>query len=464
MEGEGKNAGEDQRMKFHIVSLGCPKALVDSEEITGNLFACGHTMVNHPKKAELLLLNTCAFLKTAVEESIDAVLELAEYKIKGKCKYLVMCGCLPKRYGRELTNNLPEVDAFVNAGEIKKLREILLDLESNSKKGCRLSGNLQGNKLLENNILLQNKLLENHYRYIKISEGCNHSCSFCIIPAIRGKYKSRPMEEIVNEARELAEKGAKELIIVAQDSTFYGVDLYGKQMLHKLLQKLALLDKVKWIRLLYAYPNQVTNELLTVMSQEEKICKYIDIPFQHSSKRILAQMKRGGSLEILKRLIKLIREKVSGLAIRTSFIVGFPGETRGEFEELVKFVKEMQFERMGVFTYSREEGTEAEKIKNQIHWKTKEHRYNTLMSIQSEISYHKNKKLVGQVLPVILDKKINKNLFAGRTPFDAPQIDQNIYVKSNYGFNDLKPGDILNVLITDCKPYDLVGTHNIFQV
>lgn len=449
---------------------------MDSEIVAGNLAARGYDIVNDPWEAEVILLNTCSFLKAATQEAIDTTLEFAQYKLEGKCKWLIVCGCLPQRYGNDLALQLPEVDAFIGTGELGRIGDVLAGLENKELPLHRQIVAVGPPQIQYTKDLPRFSIpsqTDTHYRYLKISEGCDHTCSFCTIPSIRGKYKSRTLEDIIDEAKLLADSGAREIIVIAQDSTSYGLDLYGKRMLYELLSRLSRLEKVSWIRLFYAYPNNITDELLEVIAKEPKICKYIDLPLQHCSAKILKVMKRGGSRESLKRLIKRVREKIPGVVIRTTFIVGFPGETEEEFQELAGFVKEMQFERMGTFIYSKEDTTIAAQIYPQVHWQTKRRRMNSLMKLQSEISTKRNKETIGNILQVIIDEEIdiipdylNENIhmvdnkiFVGRTEGDAPDIDQNVYVmvSKNNSYLNLKPGDMLSIKVTDAVCYDLIG-------
>lgn len=470
-------------MKCYIVSLGCSKALVDSELIMGKLSLHGHSIIDNPKEAEVILLNTCGFLKEASQESVDTILELAQYKEEGNCKWLIMCGCLPQRYGATLAKQLPEVDAFIGTGELVNIGEVMSNLEKNCNKERQIISVGQP-QIRYTSDLSRSPIIgeDKHYRYLKISEGCDHTCTFCTIPGIRGKYQSRSMEDIVKEAEILAGGGAKELILIAQDSTYYGIDIYGKKMLHELLKRVAQLDGLEWVRLFYAYPNQVTKELLQVIAEEPKICKYMDIPLQHCDERILSLMQRGGNRKSLKQLVARIRENVPGIFLRTTFIVGFPGETEKEFNELSEFVNEMRFERMGVFVYSREEGTPSFGMPGQVHWQTKKRRKDILMNIQSEISSELNAKIIGRTLKVIVDG-ISQNIspliqkcppssrpnfcriekvYMGRTEGDAPEIDQNVYIVTNWKDNDshikeIQPGVIMPINIIESQTYDLIG-------
>lgn len=420
--------------KLSILTLGCAKNTVDSEELLKQIENTKYKIVENPQKADVLIINTCGFIEDAKEESLDAIFEAVELKRAGKLSKIIVMGCLSERYKDELAKEIPEVDKFIGANKIDCVTEEL---------GIKYKYELLGERHLTT---------PKHYAYLKISEGCNNPCSFCAIPLMRGKYKSKPIERIILEAQRLAALGVKELIVIAQDTTYYGLDLYGKRRLPELLNKISEIKGIEWIRLMYTYPSKFPEELIYTF-ENDKICKYIDIPLQHISDKILKSMRRGISSKYTKKLIEMIRKKIPNIAIRTSLIVGYPLETEKEFKELEKFVKEMEFERLGVFTYSMEEDTYAEKYGDPVPKDVKEERKNQLMAIQQEISLKKNSKFVGKNLKVLVDSRSKTSSFA-RSEFDAPEIDNEIIIESK---NQLKIGNFYEVQIVDYLEYDLIA-------
>ncbi len=422
--------------KVNLVSLGCSKNLVDSEVLLRQFQANGLEIINNFKEADYIVINTCGFINDAKDESINAILEAINLKMSGKVKKVVVMGCLSERYKNELVEEIPEVDAYFGVTDYKGvLNELGLDLKKE----------LLGERLITT---------PKHYAYLKISEGCDNPCSFCAIPLIRGRHISKPIEQIINEAKYLAENGTKELILIAQDSTYYGLDLYGKRELATLLKKLVKVDGIEWIRLLYAFPAKFPEEILDVISEEEKICKYIDIPFQHISDKILKSMQRGISKRRTYELIELIRKKVPNIALRTTLIVGYPEETENEFQELIDFVKEVKFERLGIFTYSQEENTKAFELGDPIPADEKENRKLKIYQIQQEISREKNLEKVDLNLKVIIDEKIDERTYIGRTEWDAPEVDNSVIINSH---SKLEPGEFSRVNIIDALEFDLIG-------
>ncbi len=411
--------------KIGIVSLGCPRNLVDSETILGNLKSKGYKITD-VQDADIAIVNTCCFIKEAKEESIETILELADLKIQGKIKKLIVSGCLPQRYRKELIPHLKEVDAFVG----------------------RLS--------LDNLPKARYNLVPKHFAYLKISEGCNNNCSYCVIPKIKGKFTSRPKEDILKEVTLLDRNKTKEINIIGQDITSYGVDIYKKPSLVKLLKEIiAKTENLKWIRLLYTYPTNIDDELIELIANNRKICKYLDLPIQHINNRILKLMNRKITKEQIISLIKRLRSRIPNIAIRTSLIVGFPSETEEEFQELLDFVSKTKFERLGVFMYSREEDTPAYDFKNQIPQKVKQERLHKIMSMQQVIAQEINSKYLNKEIEVLIDEKDPKeNLFLARTEADAPEVDGMVYVHSK---DRLKLGDFLKVKIKDTYEYDLVA-------
>lgn len=416
-----------------VLTLGCNKNTVDSELIIGRLKANDINIVQDVNKADALIINTCGFIKSAKEESVNLIMQACDLKETKKIKKLIVVGCLAERYKQELAEQIHQVDKFfgINASE-----DILKELKGENKY-----------ELLGERELLTPK----HYAYLKISDGCNHKCSFCAIPLIKGKYHSRSEEDILQEVERLTKIGVKELNIIAQDTTYYGIDTYGKQKLADLLKRISDFNELKWIRLLYTYPLNFPKEILDVISERDNICKYIDIPFQHVSPKILKSMKRGVSAKDTLDLIKLIKDKIPNIAIRTTFIVGYPNETEREFNELLEFVKKEKLDRVGVFTYSQEEDTLAFDLGDDIAEEIKNKRRMKLMEAQSKISLEKNKALIGKKIKVIIDRK-NNNEYYARTEFDAPEVDNSVIIKST---KPLGIGEFYNVEIIDAQEYDL---------
>lgn len=422
--------------KVNLVSLGCSKNLVDSEVLLRQFQANGLQIIENSSKADYIVINTCGFINDAKDESIRAILEAVELKKSGKAKKVVVMGCLSERYKSELAEEIPEVDAYFG---VTDYRGVLNELGIDFKK------ELLGERLITT---------PKHFAYLKISEGCDNPCSFCAIPLIRGKHISKPIPEIIREANYLAQNGAKEIILIAQDSTYYGLDIYGNRELSKLLKELTRVDGIEWIRLLYAFPAKFPEEILDVIAEEEKICKYIDIPFQHISDKILKSMQRGISKRRTYELINLIRKKIPEVAIRTTLIVGYPEETETEFQELVDFVKDMEFDRLGLFTYSQEENTKAFELGDPIPQNEKEARKNYILSIQQEISHKKNQEKIGKRLKVLIDEQIEKNTYLGRSQWDAPEVDNSVIVNSQF---PIEPGKFYEVEIDDALEFDLAG-------
>ncbi len=426
-------------MKIHLISLGCPKNLVDSEVILGGIVRRGVEVVSDPRQADAILINTCGFIEDAKKESIETIFSAIRLKNMGYCQYVLVTGCLSERYRDALKREIPEIDGLWGARGIGRIPYEIA-------RFLRLPGEDAGH--------FPRFLTERTgYAYLKIAEGCDNLCSFCAIPAIRGKHVSRPEEEILEEARELAGAGIRELILVAQDTTYYGRDLPNGATLSRLLRKLETVEGLDWIRVLYLYPERITDELIATIAESEKICHYLDIPIQHISDRILRLMKRGSRRATIERLLEKIRKRIPDVAIRTSLIVGFPGETEEDFEELLGFVRQAEFERLGVFRFSPEEGTEAADYGNPVSDKLMEERFNAVMEIQREISLRKNSRLIGRKLQVIIDGRNGKpNEVIGRTRWDAPEIDQMVYIAAQ-----ANPGDILEVTITEASEHDLRG-------
>ncbi len=420
--------------KLAVLTLGCAKNTVDSEVLLKQIEKSNYQIVENPNDANILVINTCGFIEDAKVESLDTIFEAIKLKKEGKLKKIIVMGCLSERYTQELKKEIPEVDRFIGTNKIEEVvEEIGIDFK---------------NELLGERLLTTPK----HYAYLKISEGCDNPCSFCAIPLIRGKYQSKPIERIVIEAERLAMLGVKELILIAQDTTYYGLDIYGKRKLAELLDKITRIEGIEWIRLMYTYPSKFPEDVISVFDNP-KICKYIDIPFQHISDKILKSMRRGISSNSTRKLIEKIRTKIPNIAIRTSLIVGYPLESEKEFNELVEFVEEMEFERLGVFTYSMEEDTYAEKYGDPIPKEIKEERKNIIMTIQKEINLKNNSKSLGKKLKVLIDSK-TKDIAYGRTEFDAPEIDNEVIINSTYS---LSIGNFYYVKIVDYLEYDLIA-------
>ncbi len=434
-------------MKVYVQTLGCPKNLVDSELMLGAVARDGAQVVLDPEAADVLVVNTCGFIDGAKRESIDAILELARYKEGDPSKRLVVTGCLVQRYASELQRSLPEVDAFLGTGDFTKLPDVLQRRERSD--ASRYGGAAH---LLPDVALPRVRTGAFFSAYLKVSEGCDHTCSFCIIPKIRGRHESRPMASVVAEAAALAADGVVELNLIAQDLTAYGRDLRDGTTLAALLRHLVRIDGLRWIRLLYTYPRLVTDELLDAIASEEKVCAYMDMPLQHISDRILRAMRRERGGAAIRHLIRRIRERIPGVAVRTAFIVGFPGETEADFAELLEFVRETRIERVGVFTYSREEGTAAAQLPGQVPQREKQRRYDRLMRAQAPVALAANQSLVGSIQQVLICGTDDEGRLYGRLWSQAPEIDGVVYVRG-----EAAPGTLGAVRITAAHTYDLEG-------
>lgn len=439
-------------MKAALVSLGCHKNLVDSENMLGILAKRENfEIISNPEEADIIVINTCGFIGDAKRESIETIIEMGELKKTGKLKKLIVTGCLTQRYAKELIDEMPEVDAFLGTGEVEEIGNIIREIMTTNKRVINT----------ENLDYILNSKTERvlttfpHTAYIKIAEGCNNRCSYCVIPYLRGNYRSRKIEDIIDEIKSLAEQGVKEFNIIAQDTTEYGIDIYKKRMLPELLKEIARVEMVEWIRVFYTYPDNFSDELIAVYKSEPKICKYIDMPIQHISNRILKTMNRRGSSAKIKETLYKIRKEIPEAVFRTSLIVGFPGETEAEYDELVDFVEEFEFDYSGIFSYSREEDTPAFDMEEQIEDDIKEQRKVNLINLQSEISENKNKKYVGKIVRVIIDSISSESeyMLEGRTMGQALEIDGKVLI------NDGKAerGDIVDILVEQNFGYDLLG-------
>ena len=452
-------------MKVGFVSLGCSKNLIDTEIAIGHFKNNGYIITNNPEDADIIVVNTCGFIDSAKEEAINTILEMAQYKNK-KCKYLIAMGCLVQRYYNDLVKSLPEVDLFIKLDEYNKLWEKINNLvekdifDTEEKETITKISQVKKLPLPTREEFFERVVTTGkNYAYLKIGEGCSNNCTYCAIPYIRGPFVSRKMEDVIEEAKILAKEGIKELIVIAQDTTKYGIDIYGEPKLAELLEELVKIDDIKWIRFLYSYPEGITDKLIEVVKNNDKICKYFDIPIQHISNKILKTMNRRTSKEYIENLISKIRKEIPEVVLRTSLIVGFPGETQEDFDELYEFVNKTKFDRLGTFMYSKEENTPASRLPNQIHHSTKRARYNKIMKEQKEIANEILKNKIGKRYTVLIeDISFDNKYFIGRTMFDIPEEDGLVYIKNN---GNLNKEEILNKFIEcdiiDINEYDLIG-------
>lgn len=444
-------------MKIGVVSLGCPKNLVDSETMLGLIHEENYEITNDPSEAEIIIVNTCGFIESAKEESINTILQMAEYKKSGNCKYIIVTGCLSQRYAEELFNELPEADAIAGVEVYDEIGSIIKRV-MNGERFIMLERSKPDVIYTSKETFLPRILTTPSYTaYLKIAEGCDNCCSYCAIPKIRGPYRSKPMEQVLKEAKALADNGVKELIVVAQDTTRYGEDLPGgKLLLSDLLKELNKIESLKWIRVMYCYPNNFTDELIETFASLDKVCKYVDLPLQHASNRLLASMNRYDTREEVETLLAKLRKHIPGIVIRTTFIVGFPGETDADFEELKEFVEQQRFENAGVFAYSQEEGTVAGAMPNQIPDEIKQERYHELMALQAQISEEIHKDTEGQTLEVLVEgiEEDGSGLHYGRSYREAPDIDGLVFIENP---GDIKPGCFVKVNILQGFTYESVG-------
>lgn len=440
----------DNIMNILFVSLGCDKNLVDTEVMLGLLTAKGHQMVDSEELADVIVINTCCFINDAKEESIQTILEMAEYKKNGSIKALIVTGCLAQRYKREIIDEIPEVDAVIGTNSYDQIVEAMEEALA-GKSGLKMSELTN----LPNVDTKRVVTTGGHFAYLKIAEGCDKHCTYCIIPKIRGNFRSVPMEKLLAEASQLAEQGVKELILVAQETTLYGKDLYGEKALPKLLRELCKISGIRWIRILYCYPEEITDELIRVIKEEAKICNYLDLPIQHACDGILKRMGRRTNKAQLISIIEKLRKEIPDITIRTTLITGFPGETKEQHEELMEFVDEMEFDRLGVFTYSPEEDTPAALMNDQINEEVKEERQAELMELQQEIAFDLAEDMIGKEVLVMIEGKVaDENVYVGRTYKDAPNVDGLIFVESA---EELMSGDFAKVRVTGALEYDLIG-------
>ncbi|NBH12805.1 30S ribosomal protein S12 methylthiotransferase RimO [Lachnospiraceae bacterium] len=440
-------------MKILFVSLGCDKNLVDTEFMIGSLAACGHTFTNEEEQAEAIVINSCCFINDAKEESINTILEMAQYKDQGSCKALIVAGCLAQRYQDEIMKEIPQVDAVLGTNSYEQINEALREIQNGRKYEQYLP--LAG---LPEHQAGRNLTTGGHYAHLKIAEGCDKHCSYCIIPHIRGPYRSVPLEELLAQARALAEQGVKELILVAQETTLYGADLYGKKSLHLLLDQLNEVPGIQWIRIMYCYPEEIYEELIHSIKRNRKVCHYLDMPIQHINDTMLKRMGRRTTRAELSDKIALLRKEIPDITLRTTLICGFPGETQKMHEELMYFLNEMEFDRLGAFTYSPEEGTPAAEFSDQVEERQKKAWRDEVMELQEEIIFDKNEELKGRELLVMIEGKVeDENAYVGRTYRDAPEIDGYIFVNTDI---PLMTGDFVRVRVTGAYEYDLIGDMN----
>lgn len=437
-------------MKLLCISLGCDKNLVDTEMMLGLLNRDGYTFTDDEQEADVIVINTCCFINDAKEESVNTILEMAELKKTGKLKALIVTGCMAQRYKEEILEEIPEVDGILGTSTYDEISNVLKQALAGEHVQC--FHDLNALPEVETKRIITTG---GYYAFLKIAEGCDKRCTYCIIPSLRGSYRSVPMERLVKEAEDLAAQGVKELILVAQETTLYGVDLYGKKMLPELLKKLAAVSGIQWIRVQYCYPEEITDELIETIRTEEKICHYLDIPIQHASDKILKKMGRRTSQAQLKETIGRLRSQIPDMALRTTLISGFPGETQEDHETLMEFVDEMEFERLGVFAYSAEEDTPAASFPDQVPDEIKEERRDEIMELQQEIAFEKSEGMTGRIMEVMIEGKVaDENAYVGRTYMDAPGVDGLIFVNTSL---ELMSGDFVRVKVTGALEYDLIG-------
>lgn len=437
-------------MQILFISLGCDKNLADSEHMLGALIKKGYEITNDQENADIIVINTCCFIHDAQEESISSILEMAEYRKSGKCRALIVTGCLAERYREEIQKEIPEVDAVLGTNSIDAICGAV-DGALMGEKSLILKP-LQGISRPDGRRVLT---AGGRYGYLKIAEGCDKHCTYCVIPQLRGAYRSVPMEELLSEAGEMAEQGVEELILVAQETTVYGADLYGEKSLHRLLRELCRIPELKWIRILYCYPEEIYPELIRVIKEEPKICHYLDLPIQHASDGILKRMGRRTNRAALEEIIGTLRREIPDITLRTTLITGFPGETEEDHRVLMEFVDDMEFERLGVFTYSREDGTPAASMEGQVQEEVKESRRAEIMELQQEISLEKGQKKIGDVLEVMIEGYLPEEAaYVGRSRADAPDVDGYVFINTGEA---LETGDFVNVRISGALEYDLIG-------
>lgn len=437
-------------MKILFVSLGCDKNLVDSEVMLGILEKRGFEFTDDETQADVIVINTCCFINDAKEESVNTILEMAELKKTGTLKALIVTGCLAERYKQEIIDEIPEVDAIVGTSSYDKIEEVLDGvLAGNCEKVFMDLDRLP--QMSEKRVVTTG----GHYAYLKIAEGCNKCCTYCIIPKIRGRYRSYPLEKLVEEAKQLVEGGVRELLLVAQETTCYGVDLYGEKSLHRLINELCKIEDLRWIRILYCYPEEIYDELIDTIKKQEKVCHYLDMPIQHASDAVLKRMGRRTNKQELIEIVEKLRREIPDIALRTTLIAGFPGETQEQHEEVLEFVDDMEFDRLGVFAYSAEEDTPAAGFADQIEETVKEDRRDAIMELQQEVAFDKSEAMIGKTFVVMIEGKVaDENAYVGRTYMDAPNVDGYIFVNTD---EELISGEFVPVKVIGAQDYDLIG-------
>ena len=439
-------------MNIYFVSLGCDKNLVDSEMMITGLRKAGHQIIDDETMADVIVVNTCCFIGDAKEESINTLLTMAEYKENANCKLLVATGCLAQRYHAEIQEEIPEVDVIIGTMSYESLNEAI---EKGIADNSSAQAYLESIDFLPQPLTDRDSMSGGYFAYLKIAEGCNKHCTYCIIPKVRGKYRSVPMENLIAQAEHLVENGAKELILVAQETTLYGKDLYGEKSLPKLLEKLSEISELRWIRILYCYPEEITDELIDAMKRLPKVCNYLDVPIQHGSDHILKRMGRFTNKQEIMDMVAKLRKEIPDIALRTTLITGFPGETEEDFLELKDFVEQMRFDRLGVFTYSQEEDTVAAEFEDQIDEEIKEDRKNEIMELQQGIAFEKSEEQIGRTLEVMIEGSLpDEGVYIARTYMDAPDVDGYVFVESDW---NLMSGDFVTVKIVGAQEYDLIG-------
>ena len=437
-------------MKILFISLGCDKNLVDSEEMLGLLNSRGYTFTDDETEADVIIINTCCFINDAKEESVQTILEMAEYKKTGTCKALIVTGCMAQRYKQEILDEVSEVDQVLGTTAYEKIVEAVDEALAGSR-----GVEEEPLSYLPQTDAKRMVTTGGHYAYLKIAEGCNKCCTYCIIPKLRGRYRSVPMERLIEQAKELAAQGVKELILVAQETTVYGVDLYGKKSLHLLLEQLCQISGLRWIRILYCYPEEIYEELIQTMKKEEKICHYLDLPIQHAADAVLKRMGRRTTRADLEQIVTHLREEIPDIVLRTTLIAGFPGETEEQHQEVMEFIDEMEFDRLGVFTYSQEEDTPAASMPDQIDEETKLNWQEELMELQQEIAFDKAESRTGSIVTAMIEGKVaDEDAYVARTYGDAPNVDGLLFVQTA---EELNSGDFVRVRITGAVEYDLIG-------
>lgn len=439
-------------MNIYFVSLGCDKNLVDSEMMITGLRKAGHRIIDDETMADVIVVNTCCFIGDAKEESINTLLAMAEYKETANCRLLVAAGCLAQRYHAEIAEEIPEVDVIIGTMSYESLNEAI---EKGLAGDCKTQSYLKSIDFLPQPLTDRDSMSGGYFAYLKIAEGCNKHCTYCIIPKVRGSYRSVPLENLLAQAEHLVENGAKELILVAQETTLYGVDIYGKKSLPLLLEKLSEIPELKWIRILYCYPEEITDELIAAMKRLPKVCHYLDVPIQHGSDHILKRMGRYTNRQEIIDMVEKLRLEIPDIALRTTLITGFPGETEEDFAQLKEFVARLRFDRLGVFTYSQEEDTPAAEFEEQIDEEIKENRKNEIMELQQGIAFEKSEAQIGKVLEVMIEGSIpDEGVYIARTYMDAPDVDGYVFLESDW---NLMSGDFVTVKIVGAKEYDLIG-------